>query len=169
MIINPAVLTTISNIRDQSGFGCGEENPIGLKMRFLTDNKRVYSLVTVPAAMAGWDKAVHGGIISTILDEIMGRVVIFLLQKIAVTKSITVDFIKPLYVGKELSVISSIQEIQSERQVLVTGEIYSDDKVCAKATGKFITMSPESAVRLGVMSSEYMEGFMSIRNKNEEL
>jgi uncharacterized protein (TIGR00369 family) len=167
MIINPAVLKKILNIRDQTGFGCGEDNPIGLKMQFLTDNERVYSQVTVPPAMAGWDQTVHGGIISTIMDEIMGRAVIYLLQKIAVTKSITVDFIKPLYVGTELSAVSSIQEIQSERQVLVTGEIYSDeDTLCAKANGKFATMSPESAVRLGVMSSEYMAGFMSIRNQN---
>ena len=168
MIINPAVLKTILNIRDQAGFGCGEDNPIGLKMQFLTDNERIYSLVTVPPAMAGWDQAVHGGIISTILDEIMGRAVIYLLQKIAVTKSITVDFVRPLYVGRKLSVVSSIQEIQSERQVLMTGEIYSDeDQLCAKAHGKFVTMSSESAVRLGVMSSKYMEGFMSIRNQNE--
>lgn len=167
MVINPAVLTIIRNIRDQNGFGCGDDNPIGLKMQFLTDKERIYSQVTVPFAMAGWDKTVHGGIISTIMDEIMGRAVVYLLQKIAVTKSITVDFIKPLYVGRELNAVSSIQEIQSERQVLVTGEIYSDEgTLCAKASGQFATMSPESAVRLGVMSSEYMEGFMSIRNQN---
>ncbi|MGE4403720.1 MAG: PaaI family thioesterase [Desulfobulbus sp.] len=167
MIINPSLLTTILNICDQNGFGCGEENPFGLKMQFLTDNERVYSQVKVPSAMAGWDQAVHGGIISTIMDEIMGRAVIYLLQKIAVTKSITVDFIKPLCVGRELTAVSSIQGIQSEREVLVTGEIYSDeDTLCAKANGKFATMSPESAVRLGVMSSEYMEGFMSLRNQN---
>ncbi|WP_448872098.1 PaaI family thioesterase [Desulfobulbus propionicus] len=167
MIINPAVLTTILNIRDQNGFGCGEDNPVGLKMQFLTDNERIYSQVTVPLVMAGWDRTVHGGIISTIMDEIMGRAVIYLLQKIAVTKSLTVDFIKPLYVGRELNAVGSIQEIQSERQALVTGEIYSDgDTLCAKAYGNFSTMSPESAVRLGVMSSEYMEGFMSIRNQN---
>ena len=113
------------NIRDKNGFGCGEDNQFGLKMQFLTDNERIYSQVKVPLAMAGWDQTVHGGIISTIMDEIMGRAVIYLLQKIAVTKSITVDFIKPLYVGRELNVVSSIQEIQSERQVLVTGSIYS--------------------------------------------
>lgn len=167
MIIDPAGLTSIQNICDQNGFGCGEDNPIGLKMQFLTDNERIYSQVTVPLAMAGWDKIIHGGIISTIMDEIMGRAVIYLLHKIAVTKSITVDFMKPLYVGRELNAVSSIQEIQSEKQALVTGEIYSDDNtLCAKADGKFATMSPESAVRLGVMSSEYMEGFMSIRNQN---
>ena len=167
MIINPALLTKILNIRDQKGFGCGEDNPVGLKMQFLTDEERIYSQVTVPLAMAGWDQTVHGGIISTIMDEIMGRAVIHLVRKIAVTKSIAVDFIKPLYVGRILSAVSFIREMQSERQVLVTGELYSEeDALCAKATGTFAAMSPESAVRLGVMSSEYMQEFMSIRNQD---
>lgn len=77
------------------------------------------------------------------------------------------DFIKPLYVGRILSAVSFIREMQSERQVLVTGELYSEeDALCAKATGTFAAMSPESAVRLGVMSSEYMQEFMSIRNQD---
>lgn len=118
--------------------------------------------------MAGWDQTIHGGIISTIMDEIMGRAVVYLLQKIAVTKSITVDFIKPLYVERELNAVGFIQEIQSEKDVLVTGEIYSEqDILCAKASGTFAPMTPESAVRSGMMSSEYMERFMSIRNQND--
>ena len=54
-------------------------------------------------------------------------------------KSITMDFIKPLDVGRKLIVVSSIQEIQSERQVLVTGEICSDEgKLCRCAEKKLI-------------------------------
>jgi len=65
------------------------------------------------------------------------------------------DFIKPLDVGRKLIVVSSIQEIQSERQVLVTGEIYSDEgKLCDKANGKFVPISSEFAVQFGMMSSE---------------
>ena len=107
MIINQAYLKKIVNLEGQTCFGCGEKNPLGFHMQFLTDEQRVYSFVTVPAAMAGWDQTVHGGIISTILDEIMGWTVIYLLKKIGVTKSITVDFMKPVHVGKPLTVIGS--------------------------------------------------------------
>ena len=54
MIINQAALKKISNLEGQTCFGCGEKNPFGLHMQFLTDEQRVYSLVTVPTAMAGW-------------------------------------------------------------------------------------------------------------------
>ena len=168
MIINPAVLKKISNLDGQTCFGCGETNPIGLRMEFLTDGQRVYSFVTVAPTMAGWDQTVHGGIISTILDEIMGWSVIYLLKKIGVTKSMTVDFIKPVRVGQNLTVVGAIEEIRSERQVVVSGTIYTDDDaVCAKAQGAFAAMTAEAAVRLGVMSPAYKERFMPILNQNQ--
>lgn len=168
MIINHAVLKKITNVDGQTCFGCGENNPIGLQMQFLTDGQRVYSFVTVPSAMAGWDQTVHGGIISTILDEIMGWAVIYLLQKIGVTKSMTVDFIKPIAAGKKLTVVGTIQETRSGRQALVTGEIYADEKtLCAKATGDFAALSAETAVRLGLMSPEYMQRFLPILQQNK--
>ncbi len=168
MIINQEGLKKIFNLNGQTCFGCGENNPIGLQMQFLTDDLRVYSFVTVPGVMAGWDQTVHGGIISTILDEIMGWTVIYLLKKIGVTKTMTVEFIKPLSVGNRLTVIGAIQEIQSERQVLITGEIYSDEgTLCARAQGTFAAMSAQTAVRLGVMGDEYMRGFLPILNQND--
>lgn len=163
MNIDCTTLKTIANLNGQTCFGCGADNPLGLHMEFLTDDQRVYSFVTVPPAMAGWDQTVHGGIISTILDEIMGWSVIYLLGKIGVTKTMTVDFLKPIQVGKRLTVIGTIMEMPSERQVMVSGEIYADSEVvCAKAQGAFATMSAQTAVRLGVMRADYMERFLPI-------
>lgn len=156
-------LKCIANIAGQSCFGCGQNNAIGLRMHFKTDDSKVYSRVAVPAAMAGWDATVHGGIISTMLDEIMGWSVIYLLGKIGVTKTMTVTFMKPISVEEELTVIGSVQQVQTGRQVLVTGEIYNAGNVlCAKASGEFASMTPQAAVRLGVMSPAYMERFVPI-------
>lgn len=163
MNIDCTTLKTITNLDGQTCFGCGANNPLGLHMEFLTDDQRVYSFVTVPPAMAGWDQTVHGGVISTILDEIMGWSVIYLLGKIGVTKTMTVDFMKPIQVGKRLTVIGTIMEMPSERQVIVGGEIYADNEVVsAKAQGTFATMPAQTAVRLGVMRADYMERFLPI-------
>ena len=169
MIVDHTALNKIANVDGQTCFGCGENNLIGLQMQFLTDEQRIYSFVSIPTTMAGWDQTVHGGIISTILDEIMGWSVIYLLKKIGVTKSMTVDFIKPVTVGKRLTVIGAIQEVQSERQILVNGSIYNDeDTLCAKAIGEFAAMPAKTAVRLGVMSSEYMKRFLPVLHQNAE-
>lgn len=168
MIVDFTALKSITNLNGQTCFGCGVDNPIGLRMEFRTDGQRVYSLVSVPPAMAGWDQTVHGGILSTILDEIMGWTVISLLGKIGVTKSMTVEFVKPVRVGQNLTVVGAIEEICSERQVLVSGAIYSDEeRVCAQARGTFAAMTAETAVRLGVMSPAYKERFMPILRQNQ--
>lgn len=163
MIVDPTVLKPIVNLDGQTCFGCGTNNPVGLHMTFLTDDQRVYSFVTVPRNMAGWDTTVHGGVISTILDEIMGWSVIYLLRKIGVTKTMTVSFKKPIQVEQPLTVVGAIDEQTSERQVLVTGAIYTaDGTLCATSQGTFAAMTAPTAVRLGVMRSEYMERFRPI-------
>lgn len=163
MKTNRELLRSVPNIENQSCFGCGEENPIGLRMKFSTDGQKMYSEVTVPLTMVGWDNTVHGGILSTIADEIMGWTVIHLIKKIGVTRSITVDFLQPVRGGDRLKVVGTVLPSDSKRSASVSGEIYNNDGVkCVQATGKFSIMKPETAVRLGVMSKEYMLQFEKI-------
>lgn len=168
MTIDRARLKKIDNAQDQTCFGCGATNPIGLHMEFQSDGSQLCSFVTVPAAMAGWDRTVHGGILSTMLDEVMGWTAIHLLKKIAVTRTITVDFLKPVYVGRELAVIGTIAERPSDRQVVVHGEVHMGETLCTRARGDFATLSAQSAVRLGVMSGDYLERFLPILERTDD-
>ena len=167
MIIDPAILKTIPNSENQSCFGCGSNNPHGLKMDFSTDGERVYSFMSVSQTMTGWDQAVHGGILSTMLDEIMGWSVIYLLKKIGMTKSITVHFKKAVYAAERLTIVGGIQSQQSERESLMQGAIFNEnDTLCVEATGQFTTMRPKAALRLGLVGSDYMETFGPILEFN---
>ena len=58
-------------------FVCGRENPVGLKLEFHAseDEKEVRAYLTIPEAYQGYPGVVHGGIVSTILDEVSGRAV----------------------------------------------------------------------------------------------
>ena len=160
MIIDPAVLQSIPNSESQTCFACGPNNPSGLKMKFSTDGKRVYSSIRAPSTMTGWDQTVHGGILTTMLDEAMGWGVIYLLKKIGMTKSITVDFNKAVYAGERLTVVGGIQEQQSDRESVMHGEIFNEkDTLCVEATGQFTTLRPEAALRLGLVGSDYMATF----------
>lgn len=156
-------LRPVINIANQTCFGCGADNPIGLHMHLLSGDDKLYAQVRVPVTMAGWDTTVHGGILSTILDEMMGWSVIYLRGKIGVTKTMTVDFLKPVRTEQRLTAIGFIAEEISDRQMRVTGEIYSEEGVlCVRSSGLFAAMTAQAAVRLGVMSSEYMERFLPI-------
>ncbi|MDX9833914.1 MAG: PaaI family thioesterase [Desulfobulbus sp.] len=168
MTIDRALLKKIENAQHQTCFGCGSANPIGLHMEFLTAGQQLYSFVTVPETMAGWDRIVHGGILTTMLDEVMGWTAIHLLKKIAVTRTITVDFLKPVYVNKELLITGIISERPSERQAVVSGEIHMGDILCARARGDFATLSAQSAVRLGVMSGDYLKQFQPLLERTDD-
>ncbi len=168
MTIDRACLKKIDNAQDQTCFGCGATNPIGLHMEFQSDGSQLCSFVTVPETMAGWDRTVHGGILSTMLDEVMGWTAIHLLKKIAVTRTITVDFLKPVYVGRELVVIGTIAERPSDRQVVVHGKVHMGETLCTLARGDFATLSAQSAVRLGVMSGDYLERFRPILERTDD-
>ena len=162
-------LRVVPNLEGQTCFGCGTANPIGLHMRFQTDGQRLYSFVRPSETMAGWDRTVHGGILSTILDEIMGWTVIHLLGKIGVTRSMTVEFLKPVLVDSQLKAIGTILERQSDRVTLVRGEIRNEDNVlCAQATATFATMTTQAALRLGIMGEQYRERFEPLLRQHSD-
>jgi len=55
-------------------FGCGSENPIGLKLKFKWDekNQTASAEFTPGENFQGWPGFVHGGITACVLDEAMG-------------------------------------------------------------------------------------------------
>ena len=50
---------------------CGEGNPTGFKMKFRYEDDKILSEVVVPKAFQGFSDVVHGGILGTLLDEMM--------------------------------------------------------------------------------------------------
>jgi len=65
--------TQLSVDEDHNCFACGPANPHGLHMTFQSNGKVVMSHLSVPDHLRGWNNMVHGGIISTILDEVMAE------------------------------------------------------------------------------------------------
>jgi acyl-coenzyme A thioesterase PaaI-like protein len=56
-------------------FVCGIDNPIGLHLKFYTDDEgRCIARFQPKAEHQGFPGQLHGGLISTLLDEAMGRV-----------------------------------------------------------------------------------------------
>lgn len=135
-------------------FGCSPINPYGLQMRFHTDGEALYSWVTVPEHLSGWKNLVHGGVITTMLDETMGTSAIFLLRTLVVTKSITVDFLRPVPVGQELKVEGRLHARNGSREVAMDGFLSNPEGVvCARASGVFALLGAEAAARFGMDES----------------
>ena len=52
-------------------FGCGQNNPIGLKLSFRREGRGVRAEFTPGKHYQGWPGLVHGGIIGCLIDEAM--------------------------------------------------------------------------------------------------
>ena len=153
----------LPNRGDHNCFGCSPVNTSGLQMTFYTNETAVCSEVTVPEHLCGWNNLVHGGVLTTILDEIMSWSAIYLLKRVPMTKSMTVDFFKPIYVGDPLRVEGSVSEKKGKHEALMEGRIYNkDDVCCASATGTFAVFSPAVAKRLSITDNESLKWFEQI-------
>lgn len=158
---NKPALDKIENFdRDRGCFACGINNPIGLKMEFYSDGQTVFSWLTVSRNLCGWRNIIHGGIITTIMDEVMSWTAHHLIKKLILTKTIQVQFLHPLYVEKKICVQGCVTMINREREAELTALIINDSgKKCAQATGTFALLKPETARRMGVIDETIIRNF----------
>lgn len=153
-------LRPITNSDTHDCFGCSPANPYGLRMKFFSDDEALFSWLSVPRHLCGWDNLVHGGVLATILDEIMGWAAIHFLKKFALTNTMTVEFHKSVQVGEEIWVEGRVLEVRGKREATVEGRLYKEeDTLCAKSSGTFRLFNAEAIVRLGVMGEEAIRNF----------
>ncbi|MCP4750819.1 MAG: PaaI family thioesterase [Proteobacteria bacterium] len=154
--------TLLPNTDIHNCFGCSPRNSSGMHMKFYMNENgdSVLSWYSVPEHLCGWGDIVHGGIVSTMLDEAMGWACISLLRKLLFSKSIAVDFIKPVLIGREITVVGNVLEINSEREAVMQGFIYDENnEVCAKSSSVVSLFTLESVRKMGLMDEEMLDYF----------
>lgn len=156
--------TYLPNMESNRCFGCGPANPGGLQMEFYSGRDTIVSWLTVPEHLSGWNSLVHGGVVSTILDEVMGRAVIFMLKSLPMTKSMKIDYLKPIYVGTKLKAVGRVVE-KKDREALLEGIIYDESgDVCTKTEAVFGCFSVEAMNRRGALTEEFIELFAKLNS-----
>ena len=122
-------------------FVCGDQNPIGLKARFYFDGTQAVTEVDADRIFEGYKGIFHGGIIATLLDEVMIKA---LLAKdiFAVTAEMTVKFKRPVRTGDKIKFVG--RETGHRGRLYETeGEALGSDGVpFATATGKYLEAKP---------------------------
>ena len=122
-------------------FACGRQNPCGLKLEFEERNETYISHFTGEAQHQGYDGIMHGGIVGTLLDEIMARYV-FAKGFNAVTARLEVRYIKPTPIGVPLLIKGRITRVKG-RLYETAGVIeLPDGTVTAEGTAKVYVTDP---------------------------
>jgi len=132
----------------QMCFVCGLENPIGLKMAFYEDEEgHVVAKFTPGDEHQGFPGIVHGGIVTSLLDEVLGRVAIAA-ERWVVTGRLNIRFRRPVPVGETLTIVGEVVNWK-KRTLEAHGEIrLADGQVGAEATGTFIEIPAEKVERM---------------------
>jgi len=128
-------------LNDDNGcFVCGKSNPIGLKLDFAVEGDEYVTYFTPAKEHQGWVGIVHGGIVSTVLDEVMTRSV-HVRGISAVTGEISVRFRKPTPVGKRLRFAGRV-ESENGRVISCSARATDEDGMpLAEATAKIIKVA----------------------------
>jgi uncharacterized protein (TIGR00369 family) len=129
-------------LRDnQRCYVCGKKNPIGLAVDFeIDDGARAIRAKFIPSAdHQGYEGIVHGGILSSVLDEAMAKLA-YSLGIPAVTAEITVKFRAPASPGDELLVSGRLTD-EGKKLILAEAAISRGPVVIAEAKGKLLRIS----------------------------
>jgi acyl-coenzyme A thioesterase PaaI-like protein len=124
-------------------FVCGIENSIGLKLKFYTDDEgRCIAHFRPREEHQGFPGQLHGGVISTLLDETMGRVLT--LQNVwAMTGRLEIKFARPVPLDQELTIIGELTRNRS-RAYEARGEIrLPDGTALVEGSGLYLRIPEE--------------------------
>ena len=132
---------------DHNCFGCGRLNATGLRLTFYAppDRARVWAPFTPNADHEGFQDMVHGGIITAVLDEVMGWA-LYARGIWAVTGKLSVAFRRPVEVGVATRATGWL--VADRGRVLdVAGELRreTDAAVLAEASATFARVPEEQA------------------------
>ena len=128
---------------------CGAANPDGFRLSFLYDGcgKTARTWLTPDARMAGSLGIMHGGYVSLLLDEVMGKVLSGMGVK-APTARLDVQFRRPVPLGEEIALSGRLIGA-SGRKFTLAGEIRSaGGTILAESQALFIARA-EAAVAAG--------------------
>jgi acyl-coenzyme A thioesterase PaaI-like protein len=132
----------ITPIADNYCFVCGKDNPQGLKIKvtYLPEEMAAETQVALPREYQGWADVIHGGILSTLLDEMMAHAV-WRFAGPGLTLGMEVRFHHPLKPDEAIKVRGVLTATNGSRrtaEALITRAC--DDKKIASAKSRFLLL-----------------------------
>jgi uncharacterized protein (TIGR00369 family) len=129
-------------------FGCGGAYERGMQLTYEQDDavQRIRGNFRLGAEYQGGAGFIHGGILATVLDEVMGKVCRFRGVH-AVTAELTIEYLRPVPVDVDL-VVEGYEAEMTGRNLFLVGEIRDvSGKVLARGKGRFVIVDPKRVAK----------------------
>ena len=123
-------------------FACGELNEHGLKLQLHLEERRSWTEFVLEERFEGWQGVTHGGIIATILDEVMAWALVAE-DNWGVTARMSLDFKRPVPVGTKVRAEGWI--VRNRRRLIDTaGQVVdADGNILATAEAVYVAAGEE--------------------------
>ena len=123
----------------KSCFVCGGRNPIGLNLRFETDGRIVRATFKLKPLYNGFINVIHGGVLATVLDEIMVWACAVQAKQFSYCAEMNVRYQSPGRPDETMIGEAEMTENKRGRLFLAKGELKSADGIIiATSTGKYM-------------------------------
>ena len=138
-----------------SCFVCGEDNPIGLRLRFETDGRLVQTRFVPRPEHIGFKQTIHGGLIATLLDEIMVWACAVQTKRFAFCAELNVRFVHPAQPNEELTATAELTANRRDRIFEAKARLCNaQGLLLASSTGKYLPVKEELAAD---MASDFVQ------------
>jgi len=123
----------------RSCFVCGLNNPIGLKLDLETDGTIVRARFVPRPEHVGFRETVHGGLVSTVLDEAMVWAIGVRTKRFSYCAELGVRFLQTVRPNAEFVVVGELVSDRRGKLFEARAELRnSRDDLHATATGKYL-------------------------------
>ena len=141
-------------------FACGTANPIGLNLKFYSLGDAVCSEITLGKYHEGWQNLAHGGIISTLVDEVMSWAIMYSKKTFVVTRKMDIKYVRNVVIGTPLKVTGRLVDDANPPKVKAKAEIRDDkERLLVRSSGEFVVLSEE---RLSTVPTSFKDEMFSL-------
>lgn len=140
------LLNPYTNIPGYNCFGCSPANEHGLQMEFFEDGDWIISPWKPKSHLQGYGNILHGGIQTTMLDEIASWVVYVKLETAGVTSNIDVKFKKAVHTSEKPITIRAKLINHNKKLAIIHAELLNENnEICTQAEVKYFIFSQNVA------------------------
>lgn len=134
-IINPFV-----TLEGYNCFGCSPDNQFGLRLKFVEDGDFILAHWMPETRFQGWNNTLHGGIQSTLMDEIASWLVFVKLNTSGVTSRMEVKLRKPVAMDQGMLLLKAkLREMKRNIAVIDTWLYNHDMELCTEGVMYYFT------------------------------
>lgn len=135
-----------AEFKEYQCFGCSPTNPLGLQMQFYKEEDEIVCKWNPNEHFQGFHDILHGGIQSTMMDEIASWVVFVFLDTAGVTYQLSTRFRKPVHLSKGTITIRAKLLKHEKRVAEIEASLYDGEKVlCSESRLNYFVMPREKA------------------------